>query len=320
MSPNDCPAGNGLVSTAGHLLKLYSSMTRLDRAATLYLGHPFARLFGPKLSNCVPILMYHSISDNLFAKSHPYYQINTLPEIFARQMRWLRNSGYRAINLPEVLAGFQIGEDFSKTVAITFDDGYRDFYTDAWPVLKQCGFTATIFLATDRIQASPARIEGADYLTWSDVRELHAEGIRFGAHTVTHPDLRSLGPDQIEYELGRSKEIIEDRLGVAVDSFSYPHGFPEEDKDYARYLEDVLCNLGYDHGVSTILGRAVQKSNRFFLPRLPVNSLDDPSFLHAKLQGGYDWLHWPQLLKKYIFHHAVILQEKSKNNAVISSD
>jgi peptidoglycan/xylan/chitin deacetylase (PgdA/CDA1 family) len=257
--------------------------------------------------------MYHSISDNLFGMSHPYFQINTLPEVFSEQMRWLRNSGYRTIGLTEALAGLQTGADFSKTVVITFDDGYRDFYTDGLPVLKQCGFTATIFLATDRIRNTPARIEGADYLTWSDVRELHAEGIRFGSHTVTHPDFRSLGPDQLENELGRSKEIIEDRLGVAVESFSYPHGFPEEDKNYTRYLGDVLCNLGYDHGVSTILGRASQKSNRFFLPRLPVNSLDDLQFLRAKLQGGYGWLHWPQLLKKIVLHNCSILQRPGAN-------
>lgn len=301
------------------LADFHQPLTRLDRLATVCLGHPWARIFGPAKRGRVPILMYHSISDNLFAKSHPYYQINTLPEVFAQQMRWLRNSGYRAMGLTEALAGLQQQRDLSKTVVLTFDDGYRDFYTEALPVLKQCGSTATIFLATDRIQNSPARIEGADYLTWNDVRELHKEGICFGAHTVTHPDLRSLPPDQIEYELGCSKELIEDRLGVAVESFSYPHGFPEQDKDYATYLEDVLCNLGYENGVTTILGRANRKSNRFFLPRLPVNSLDDPSFFRAKLDGGYDWLHWPQLLKKYLFHHAAIFQQIPRNNTVSSS-
>lgn len=290
-------------------------MPRIDRLVTLYLSHPLARTLGTNERSRVPILMYHSISDNLFGMSHPYFHINTLPEVFSEQMRWLRNSGYRTIGLPEALAGLQTGANFSKTIVITFDDGYRDFCTDALSVLKQCGFTATIFLATDRIRNTPARIEGADYLTWSDVLELHAEGIHFGSHTATHPDLRSLGPDQLEYELGHSKEIIEERLGVPIESFSYPFGFPEEDKDYTRYLEDVLRNLGYDHGVSTILGRATRNSNRFFLPRLPVNSSDDLWLLRAKLQGGYDWLHWPQLLKKCIFHNATVMQERPRTRA-----
>jgi len=284
-------------------------MPRFDRLVTIYLSHPLARLLGSQERSRVPILMYHSISDNLFGMSHPYFHINTLPEVFSRQMRWLRNAGYRSIDLQQACTGLQAGTDLSKTIVITFDDGYRDFYTDALPILKQCGFTATLFLATDRIHSSPARIEGADYLTWSDVRELHAEGIQFGSHTVSHPDLRSLGPDQIEYELGHSKEVLEEQLGVSIKSFSYPFGFPEEDKSFTRFLEDVLSNLGFDYGVSTILGRASRRSSRFFLPRLPVNSCDDSSLFRAKLEGGYDWLHWPQLFKKWIFHNAALTQQ-----------
>ena len=260
----------------------------------------------------VPILMYHSISDNLFGMSHPYYHINTLPEVFSEQMRWLHREGYRTIDLCEAWTGLSAGTDLSKTMVLTFDDGYRDFYTDGFDVMKQCGFSATIFLATDRIQDTPARIEGADYLTWKEVRELHAEGICFGSHTATHPDLRSLGPDQIECELGRSKEIIEQNLGVPVGLFSYPFAFPEEDRCFTRFFEDLMKNLGYEMGVSTILGRASQKHNKFFLPRLPVNTWDDAHLLRAKLEGGYDWMHWPQLIKKSLFHNTTIMQRGSK--------
>lgn len=286
-------------------------MPRLDRLATLYLCHPFMQLFERNAGKRVPILMYHSISDNLFAKSHPYYQINTSPRIFARQMRWLKRAGYRTLDLTEMLAALEAGKDLSKTVVITFDDGYRDFYTDGLPVMKQCGFTATIFLATDRIQDTPARIEGADYLTWPEVRELHAEGVRFGSHTVTHPDLRSLDPEQIDYELGYSKETIEQKLGIPVESFSYPSAFPEEDRDFTRFLFDALQNHGFKSGVSTIIGRTSLDNNRFFLPRLPVNSWDDTGLLQAKLEGGYDWLHWPQWLAKIVYHNVSLMQRSS---------
>jgi peptidoglycan/xylan/chitin deacetylase (PgdA/CDA1 family) len=275
-------------------------MPRFDRLVTIYLTHALACSLEPLQGPRVPILMYHSISDNLFGMSHPYYHISTLPEVFSQQMRWLRTAGYRAIDLPQACAGLQAGAGLAKTIVITFDDGYRNFYTDALPILKQCGFTATIFLATDRIRSTPVRSEGADYLTWRDVRELHTEGIRFGSHTVTHPDLRSLDLSQLRYELGHSKEIIEQKLGVPVDSFSYPYAFPEEDKNFLLCLEDLLRTLGFEYGVSTILGRARRDSNRLFLPRLPVNNWDDTVLLRAKVEGGYDWLHWPQLLKKLI--------------------
>src|SRR5215470_4322234 len=135
-------------------------MSRFDRLATLYVANPLARVFGPRSGSRVPILMYHSISDNLFGKSHPYYQINTSAEVFANQMRCLRNAGYQAVDLCELTQGFAEKQNLDKTVVITFDDGYRDFLYSALPAMKQCGFSATIFLATDRIKDEPVRLEG----------------------------------------------------------------------------------------------------------------------------------------------------------------
>lgn len=282
-------------------------LPRIDRLATLYLCHPIARLTGWSSKYCVPILTYHSISENLFGKVHPYHQINTPASIFAAQMKWLRQAGYRTISLSELMNAFETSQNLSKTVVLTFDDGYQDFYTEAFPLLKQCGFTATVFLATDRIRDTSVRVEGADYLTWGEVRELHAEGITFGSHSVTHADLRSLGPEQIDYELGYSKESIEQRIGAPVEFFSYPFTLPEEDGDFIRYLADTLENLGYANGVSSTIGRAKPRDTRFFLPRLSVNSWDDAELLRAKLEGGYDWLHWPQWLYKFAHHNVALL-------------
>ena len=286
-------------------------MPRIDRLATVYLCHPLARLTGWTSRYCVPVLAYHSISENLFGKLHPYHQINTSSSVFAVQMRWLRQAGYHTIDLPEMMNALDTGRDLSRTVVLTFDDGYQDFYTDAFPLLKQCGFTATVFLASDRIRNTPACIEGANYLTWREVRELHSQGISFGSHSVTHADFRSLGPEEINYELGHSKETIEQEIGAAVDSFSYPFALPEEDRDFTRYLADTLENLGYTNGVSSAIGRAKPKEARFFLPRLPVNSWDDVGLLRAKLEGGYDWLRWPQWIYKFAHHNVSLMGGRS---------
>jgi peptidoglycan/xylan/chitin deacetylase (PgdA/CDA1 family) len=290
---------------------LLVTMPRFDRLITLYVYMPLLRLMGSTRGQCVPILSYHSISNNLFGQSHPYYQINTTPEVFSRQMRWLKSQGYQAIYLSDMLADLCSGQDTSRRVVITFDDGYRDFLTEGFAVMKQCGFTATVFLVSDRIRKTPMRYEGVDYLTWGDVRELHEEGIQFGSHTVTHPDLRSLEPDQIDYELGYSKEIIEQELGAGVESFSYPFSFPEEDRDFARFIGDTLENQGFKNGVSSIIGRVGPDSKRFSLPRLPVNSWDTSELLQAKLLGGYDWMHVPQLLKKSVLHNVTLMESEA---------
>jgi peptidoglycan/xylan/chitin deacetylase (PgdA/CDA1 family) len=270
-----------------------------------------AKLTGWSSKYCVPILTYHSISENLFGKLHPYHQINTPVSVFAMQMKWLRQAGYRTISLSDLPGGFETGQDLSKKFVLTFDDGYQDFYTEAFPLLSQCGFSATVFLATDRIRDTAVRIEGADYLTWTEVRELHSQGITFGSHSVTHADLRSLVPEQIDYELGYSKETIEQKIGASVDSFSYPFALPEEDGDFIRYLADTLENVGYLNGVSSTIGRAMPKDARFFLPRLSVNSWDDVELLRAKVEGGYDWLHWPQWFYKFAHHNVALMAGRS---------
>jgi hypothetical protein len=230
-------------------------------------------------------------------------------------MRWLKNQGYQGIHLSEMLEGLSAGRNMSNHVVITFDDGYRDFLTEGFAILKQCGFTATVFLVTDRIRKTPTRHEGVDYLTWGDVRQLYSEGMRFGSRTVTHPDLRSLEPEQIEYEIGYSKEVIEQELGEAVDSFSYPFPFPEEDRDFVRFIGDALENQGYKNGVSSIIGRAHQHSNQFSLPRVPINSWDTPELFRAKVLGGYDWMHVPQLLKKFIYHNVTLMKSEAQMNS-----
>lgn len=294
-------------------------MPRLDRLATLYFTFPLRRAMGRSGNGRVPILMYHSVSDNLFGKKHPYYQINTSPNIFARQMKWLHDAGYQTLSLGELRERTETGIVPPKTVVITFDDGYQDFYSDAFPAMRKYGYTGTMFLATGRIQDTPARFEGVDYLTWQEVGELHREGVEFGSHTVSHPDLRSLGPEEIDYELCFSKETIEDRLGTPVRSFAYPFAFPEEDSSFIRFLEDQLKSYGFETAVSTVLGRAENHDSRFFLPRLPVNSWDDYALFHAKLEGGYDWLHWPQWLHKYV-HHNVSLMQRSNSPLGIESE
>src|ERR1035438_1972348 len=119
---------------------------RLDRLATLYLVSPLMR-FASKKHSSIPILMYHSIADENESRMHPYYRTTTSPAAFAAQMAYLHQNGYQtcspaqAIGLLNADAGCA-----TKTVAITFDDGYRDFYQEEFPVLHKFGLTATVFL------------------------------------------------------------------------------------------------------------------------------------------------------------------------------
>jgi peptidoglycan/xylan/chitin deacetylase (PgdA/CDA1 family) len=272
---------------------------RLDRAITLYLGSPVSRLLTGKGNVRIPILMYHAVQEGQ-SDPRPYYEVNVSPSTFERQMRQLRNAGYRAVSLEQALQDLHDDAADQKIVVITFDDGFQDFYETAFPILADCQFTATVFLMTGYMAEPGKSFKGKAVLRWNEVRELHSHGIQFGSHTVSHPQLRTLQLSQVEEEVGTSKKVIEDRIGGAVRSFSYPYAFPEVDRQFTRRLKDILRRNGYENGVTTILGTATSRSDPFFLPRLPVNHWDDFRFFQAKLEGAYDWLHSVQFATKLI--------------------
>jgi peptidoglycan/xylan/chitin deacetylase (PgdA/CDA1 family) len=270
---------------------------RLDRLTTLYVVDPWRR-HRVESKASIPVLMYHSIAQENESGAHPYYRTATAPSVFAAQMEALHNAGFSVIGIEEALQRVSTAQKVENSVVITFDDGYRNFYTNAFPVLARHGFTATMFLPTAHIGHKTLSFKGKACLTWPEVRELRQHGMCFGSHTVTHPQLRDLDARSIREELGVSKQIIEQELDCAVLSFSYPYAFPEADNAFKAKLKNELKQAGYQNGVCTSVGRLSSISDPLFLNRLPVNSEDDPRLFQAKLAGSYDWIARPQYIAK----------------------
>jgi peptidoglycan/xylan/chitin deacetylase (PgdA/CDA1 family) len=121
----------------------------------------------------IPILMYHSISDEAENGMHPYYRTATSPLRFAAQMEQLHASGYGTVSLAEAVSAVEENRTcVRKVVAVTFDDGYRDFYRHAFPVLKRHEFSATVYLPTAYIADARVAFKGKECLNWAEVREL----------------------------------------------------------------------------------------------------------------------------------------------------
>ncbi len=277
---------------------------RLDRLITLALFGPLARLAN-NAGIRIPILMYHSISHEIEEGVHPYYQITTSPEVFSQHMSMLADRGFQVIGLDAAIQLLQQDDNSlqdlpAKPVVITFDDGYLDFYTNAYPVLARYGFTATVFLPTSFIGSSNGKIGGKTFLSWKQVNELVDCGISFGSHTNSHSYLLERTTAEAEQELRQSREIIEQKIGSGVRFFSYPFAFPEHDKRFVNFLRKSLQACGYLCGVTTIIGTATQGDDPFTLKRIPLNALDDPALLDAKINGGYDWMHATQYAAKTV--------------------
>jgi peptidoglycan/xylan/chitin deacetylase (PgdA/CDA1 family) len=208
----------------------------------------------------LPILTFHALD-------HGPAVYALAPQIFRHGMRQLQAHGYQTIDVSDVAALLQSGREFpARTVAITFDDGYWSVYAEAFPVLQEYGMTATVFIPTgDAKQAASndrlPTLEGREMLGWAQIREMARAGISFGAHSMTHPDLRQLSDQDVSREILGSKEVLEDRLGQAVSSFAYPFG-----RFDARSREVVQQH--FTVGVSDALGFVEASSDPWTLERL----------------------------------------------------
>lgn len=276
---------------------------RLDRLITLGLVHPFRGLrpHHATAPRQLPVLMYHSISEDPEPAFSPYYKVCTSPQRFAEHMQWLAEAGFRGVTLTEGLAWLRAsGADDEaitapgRPVAITFDDGFRDFATTAFPAMQKHGFAATMYLPTAFIGNERQTFKSRECLTWNEVRELADAGMEFGSHTVNHPVLVRLPWAEIEQELRVSKATIEDRLQRRTPSFAYPFAYPQERRDYTTRLTELFRTIGYTNACTTIIGRQQPKDSAFAVKRLPANSCDDRQLLLAKMSGCYDWLRVPQ--------------------------
>lgn len=276
----------------------------MDRAFTVYVAGPWRRI---ARSPChgVPILMYHSISEFAATGRHPYFALHTPARVFIQQMAWLKENGYETLLLSqlrgqrETLPGNEARQT-KPSVVITFDDGFRDFYTNAFPILQRFGMTATMFLPTAYVRNHRRRFLGRGCLTWNEVREMRRAGIAFGSHTVSHPKLSLLPHAEFEWELAWSKREIEEETGEVVTAFSHPYAFPEPDRHYRKRLRAALLRCGYTSGVTTTLGMASFSHDHTLLRRIPINGFDDSALFEAKLTGAYDWLGSLQRAKKSI--------------------
>src|SRR5205814_48870 len=137
---------------------------RLDRLFTLGVTRP---CYKPRSSSArrLPILMYHRISAAPEPGVTSYYRISTSPERFAAQMRWLADAGWRCLSVSEALAACRSGNG-RRTCAITFDDGLRDVYVAAAPILRQHGFVATVYLPTAYIGRERTAFKSTACMTW----------------------------------------------------------------------------------------------------------------------------------------------------------
>ncbi|MEM7582209.1 MAG: trifunctional glycosyltransferase/class I SAM-dependent methyltransferase/polysaccharide deacetylase [Acidobacteriota bacterium] len=230
----------------------------------------------------LPILMYHRVADEGSEALAPY---RVTVSAFEEQLRYLRDHGYRSIDLADWYQFVVFGGALPRgAVLITFDDGYRDFQDNAWPLLEQYGFSATVFLVAEKIGATndwdAEYGETIELLGWRELRQLQAAGVSFGSHTATHPWLPSVSWRQAAREMRRSKQILEQGLGIPINALAYPWGA------FNKPIQFLTGACGYEFGLSTAPGVCEASHSLLALPRLDIEGSDSLEAFVAKLEGG----------------------------------
>lgn len=218
----------------------------------------------PQPALLVPILMYHEIAGPTRTAS----RLAVSPQAWSEQLAYLHDEGYRTITVAELSAALSgRGELPGRAVALTFDDGYEDFHSQAMPLLDRYGFTATLFVTTGWIQdAGPVAIgrRPGRMLSWTQITEAAGAGIEVAAHSHLHPQLDQLPRKLLHDELYTSKAQLEDRLGLPVTGMSYPFGYSN------NRVRQVARDLG--HAYACAVGNVLigDEPDLLALPRLTV--------------------------------------------------
>ncbi|MEI6532406.1 MAG: polysaccharide deacetylase family protein [Candidatus Roizmanbacteria bacterium] len=219
----------------------------------------------------IPIIMYHYVEKISNRKDTTRIRLTTTPELFEEQLKQLSKAKYQtyfAKDMPDILQN-KITVS-SNSAVLTFDDGYEDFYTVAFPLLKKYNMKSTLYVIVNYVGKK-------GFLTWSQIIKLRDSGIvEIGSHTMNHINLQKATEKESQKEIFSSKTILEGVLGKPVVSFAYPIG--------AFGLKDIelVKKAGYVDAVSVISGQEQSDLNIFILSRIRANYLvgnDIPSIL-----------------------------------------
>ncbi|MEX1047833.1 MAG: polysaccharide deacetylase family protein [Actinomycetota bacterium] len=226
------------------------------------------------------VLIYHRVGAGMGR------EMDMPEDLFRAQMAYIRRR-MEVVTLQTGLDGMRSGSRPGRDqVAVTFDDGYGEVYTHAWPILSSLGVPATVFVSTGFVEglcSAPIRADalgtGADPepLTWSQLGEMTASGLDIGSHSHSHPRFDRISREEAAREASMSKEIIESSLGRPVRMFAYPSAVPGNEDAVAENYEYAVARVGSKN--------LVRGFHPLRVVRTPVRASDGMFFFRRRLEG-----------------------------------
>lgn len=232
----------------------------------------------------IPILMYHSVSEQATRKYSPFA---VSPTLFAQQVAYLQQHAYTPMTVTQFMSARTSETALPEhPVLLTFDDGMEDFYTGAFPVLQQYNLPATLYIVTGFMNSTSRWLQregeaNRPMLSWEQLAEINAGGVECGGHTHYHPQLDTIPLSRARDEIVQCKKILEDHLGHEVHSFAYPYGY------HTTAVKQAVQEAGYTSACAVKYEMCSATTDPFALKRLMVGPTTDISALEALLTTGY---------------------------------
>jgi peptidoglycan/xylan/chitin deacetylase (PgdA/CDA1 family) len=219
---------------------------------------------------CIPVLMYHKVNSSSKVGG---LGLRVPVKEFEWEINYLSKNGYHGVSMSDIYNSWEKGEKLpSKPIAITFDDGYEDNYTNAYPILKKYHFKATIFVVANTvggINLFDVMQPINKMLNWAQIKELSSNGIEIGSHTLNHPHLASIKLERVKEELELSKKDLEDKIKKPVEILCYPYG------SFNSEVENIASSAGYKMALTTRQGIISPSDNFFALKRIRIMGMYD---------------------------------------------
>jgi len=220
----------------------------------------------------VPVMMYHNVADLDTVREDTVSLAN-----FERHMLFLHDRGYKVITVKELVDGIKAKKRFPHgTVVITFDDGNKNNYTAAFPILRKFGYPAQFFI-------SPGTVGAEGLLSWDDVIRMHDGGMRFGSHGMVQAYLPDVTRETQLYEIKESQRTLEEKLNTLTEYYAYPIG------GFTADVQKILQDSGYKGAFTTNRGQDRFNKNVYEINRIRFGDRDITDWiLSAKLSGYYN--------------------------------
>lgn len=219
------------------------------------------------------ILMYHHIDPK-------NKRLSVRAENLDAQIKYLLDNDYKFIKLSEAFRTFASTttstHPYDKTVVLTFDDGYRDFFLNAYPVLKKYNVPAGLYVINQDIGKR-------GNVTWEMIKQLHDEGlVEIGVHTVNHLPLGKLRSDSAYYQMAKSRELLEAELKDKIDTIVYPFG------SFNSNVKKQAQQIGFIGAASVYFGQRPSGQDLYSWRRVMINNTDIGPLLLRKLYIAFE--------------------------------